>query len=211
MSYILDALKKSEAERDPNAATALVIAEAERIQADRKKHHLVLWVIGIALLVNAGIFAGWLAWWADPQAAMVEARFEPLPEEKQPEATQHPAPATDINQTATATAAERRPVVERQSPPRQTSPPAPEPQLSQRVRLNDLPASLRAGFPGLAFSTHIYADDPTLRAVVINGARRTEGEVVEGMTLEEITEEGVVLQFGEYLVEISVLESWEND
>lgn len=207
MSYILDALKKSEAARDPNAAAALVIAKAERIQADRKKHHLVLWVIGIALLINAGVFAGWLAWWANPQATMVEARSDPLPEEKQPEETQPTEPAADLNQAAIATVAERRSVIERQSPLRQTSPPA----SLQRVRLNDLPASLRAGFPGLAFSTHIYADDPTLRAVVINGTRRTEGEVVEGMRLEEITEEGVVLQFGEYLVGISVLESWEND
>ncbi len=211
MSYILDALKKSEAERDPSAATALVIVEAERVQADRKKHHLVLWVIGIALLVNAGIFAGWLAWWATPQATMIEARSDPLPEERQREETQPTEPAAALNESATTTAAEPRPIVEREILRQQTSPPAPEPQPLPRVRLNDLPSSLRAGFPGLAFSTHIYADDPTLRAVVINGTRRTEGEVVEGMTLEEITEEGVVLQFGEYLVGISVLESWEND
>ncbi len=205
MSYILDALKKSEAARDPKAAAALVIAEAERTQAERQKYRVALWVIGIALLVNAAIFGAWLAWWANPQAAVAEVQPIPTPqqsaagpEQSEPTRTAETAPnATPPVEVAAVT-----------QPPQSRTPAQPR---LERVALSELPSSARAGFPGLTFSTHIFADDPELRAVVINGTRRTEGEMVEGMTIEEITEGGVVLHFGEYLVEISVLESWEDD
>ena len=205
MSYILDALKKSEAARDPKAAAALVIAEAERTQAERQKYRIALWVIGIALLANAAIFGAWLTWWANPQAAVAEVQPIPTlkqsaagPEQSEPTRTPETAPNATPPVAAAAVT----------QPPQSRTPAQPR---LERVALSELPSSARAGFPGLAFSTHIFADDPELRAVVINGTRRTEGELVEGMTIEEITEGGVVLHFGEYLLEISVLESWEDD
>lgn len=209
MSYILDALKKSEAERDPRAAAALVIAEAERTQAERQKYRVALWVIGIALLANAAIFGAWLAWWANPQAVTpVHTMPDPRNSAAGPEqSAQIAVTVPGATRLAGDAAADHRPVAIPPIQPPQTSAPA----KLVRIRLGELPSSALAGFPGLAFSTHIFADDPELRAVVVNGTRRTEGDLVEGMTLEEITEEGVVLHFGEYLVEISVLESWQDD
>lgn len=206
MSYILDALKKSEAERDPKAAAALVIAEAERTQAERQKYRVALWVIGIALLVNAAIFGAWLAWWANPQAVVAEVQPIPTPQ-KSPAGPERSEP-TRTAETVPNTAQPVKDAATVTQPPQSQTPAQPR---LERIALSELPSSARAGFPGLAFSTHIFADDPELRAVVINGARRTEGDLVEGMTIEEITEGGVVLHFGEYLVEISVLESWEDD
>lgn len=78
-----------------------------------------------------------------------------------------------------------------------------------RVTLNELPAGARARFPGLSFSTHVYADDATLRALVVNGQRLSEGDRVGSLLLTEITEEGAVFGFEDYLVSISVLDSWE--
>jgi hypothetical protein len=57
-------------------------------------------------------------------------------------------------------------------------------------------------------STHIYSEDPALRAVVANGTRRREGERVRGLTIARIEAEAVVVEFENYLVEIPVFTDW---
>ena len=42
--------------------------------------------------------------------------------------------------------------------------------------LSSLPSGQRQRFPELEFSTHIYADDADLRAIVVNGTRLEEGD-----------------------------------
>ena len=48
-----------------------------------------------------------------------------------------------------------------------------------------------------------------LRAVVANGTRLQEGDRLNDVTVEEITEDGVIVAFENYLVEIPVIESWQ--
>jgi len=74
--------------------------------------------------------------------------------------------------------------------------------------LSSLPADIRYRFPPLDFSTHIYADEADLRAVVVNGVRLEEGDRFEGLRVHEITEEGAVFEFEGRLVSISVLDGW---
>jgi hypothetical protein len=61
----------------------------------------------------------------------------------------------------------------------------------------------------LAFSTHIYAEDASLRAVVANGRRLTEGDSIQGVRLERITATGALVRFENYLVEIPVIADWQ--
>ena len=75
--------------------------------------------------------------------------------------------------------------------------------------VNNLPNSQRARFPELAFSTHIYADDADLRAIVVNGTRLEEGDQLGNLRLTEITEEGAVFRFEDRLVLVSVLDDWD--
>ena len=90
---------------------------------------------------------------------------------------------------------------------------APVAQRSQpavvRTTLAELPAPARQRFPELSFSTHIYADDPELRAVVINGTRLTEGQTLNDVVVHEITEDGAVFAFEGYLVSVAVLAEWD--
>jgi hypothetical protein len=81
--------------------------------------------------------------------------------------------------------------------------------VRELVRLDRLPAEVRRRFPGLAFSTHVYAEDRDLRAVVANGKRLTEGDSLRGVTVDEITATGVILAFDDYLIEVPVIGSWE--
>ena len=75
--------------------------------------------------------------------------------------------------------------------------------------MNSLPSAQRARFPELTFSTHIYADDADLRAIVVNGTRLEEGDRLENLSLSEITEDGAVFRFEDRLVLVSVLDGWD--
>ena len=44
----------------------------------------------------------------------------------------------------------------------------------------------------------------------MNGQRLTEGNSLGGLYLNEITENGVVFATGDYLVDIAVLDDWQN-
>jgi hypothetical protein len=85
---------------------------------------------------------------------------------------------------------------------------APRPSVFERVTLDALPAAARERFPGIAISTHVYAQDPAMRAIIANGVRLQEGDRVAGLLIREINEDGVVLEFENYLVEVPVFTDW---
>jgi hypothetical protein len=90
----------------------------------------------------------------------------------------------------------------------QAAAPRAEPE-SPRVSLEDLPSAVRRRLPGLAFSTHIYAEDADLRAVVANGRRLQEGDRIRGVEILEINEGGVLLAFEGYRVQVPMITDWD--
>ena len=77
------------------------------------------------------------------------------------------------------------------------------------IQLAELPPADRQDFPKLEFSTHIFADDPALRAVVVNSRRLAEGESIGEMVLRAVTEDGILVDYRGYRVAVSVIEDWE--
>ncbi|KAB2899749.1 MAG: hypothetical protein F9K31_06865 [Dokdonella sp.] len=60
----------------------------------------------------------------------------------------------------------------------------------------ELPYSVRKDLPALNLTLHMYAAVPTDRFVVVNGERHGEGdEIADGVTLVQISADGVVLEF----------------
>ncbi|HAJ29545.1 MAG TPA: hypothetical protein DCL32_05170, partial [Gammaproteobacteria bacterium] len=60
--------------------------------------------------------------------------------------------------------------------------------------------------------SHIFANDASLRMVVINGQSLREGNRFgSGLLLKNITEEGVVVAYQNNEVPISVLSQWADD
>lgn len=228
MSYILDALQKAEADRDPDARASLAIAQHAR---DRQR--LIGYGVIAALLVNALILV-WLFFPEPDESTTTVATpagtsaapaptgapaIRPKPVEPNParvEPTDTATVAVRIPQPAPApqpavrppesTAQSATPV--RTPPPsttvRSTTAAAPRP-----VTLAALPAELRARFPELRFSMHIHGDEPAMSAVVINGRRLVEGDSIEGLTVHRITESGAVFRYEGYLVDVPVLDSWD--
>lgn len=89
-----------------------------------------------------------------------------------------------------------------------TKAPAKSPRASNAITIAELPTAARNSFPELEFSTHIFADDPSMRAVVVNDKRLTEGEQMGELILRAVTEEGVVFGYRKHLVAVSVVDLW---
>lgn len=249
MSYILDALKKAEADRDPDARASLAMA-----QLGQRRNRWLAYALVIALIANAAILLWLLAPEDQPLTDLVSEIVSAAPVTRE---QAHRAEPTDIDRSASVRAsatpqsqpqpqaqaqaqlqrqsqAETVPA-ERPSPSREAAVVSPaEPRAAeapsstanpsgdtiigpsssprrataQPVPVGSLPGDQRRRFPNLDFSTHIYADDADLRAIVVNGTRLEEGDRLENLSLHEITEEGAVFSFEGRLVSVSVLDAW---
>lgn len=212
MSFILDALRKSELERQRQ--TGPMIAELPIAREDPRLPWAML-AIGLLIALNVGVLLYFLLRDTPPPVAAtaapaVAAVPVTAPAAAAPAAaTPAPLPAHELAVEA-AGANEDSPVERAVPGPESLPPAAPDPtllpiaptaevtQLPAVVlppSIEELPAQATAGLPELSMDLHIYTDDPARRAVFINGRRYQQGAVlVEGPTVEEITREGAVLR-----------------
>ncbi len=79
-----------------------------------------------------------------------------------------------------------------------TAQPAQKP-VAQRPALPsvwELPYATRKDLPAIDLTMHVYADTPADRFVVVKGERHVEGDqIADGVTLKQITADGMVLAF----------------
>jgi hypothetical protein len=224
VSYILDALKKSEADRDPDTRASLAFEQREH-----RRQRLLTYVVLAALLANALILV-WVfmpeRWRPAPAATPATTGQKSLQDsptatppapnagrdiEPPPPGTPAPAAVPAIPAHANAATAARATVPGVSAAPGETviGPDAAAVAVAAAPqRLADLPPDVRRRFPELNFSTHVYADEPDLRAIVVNGTRLMEGDRIGNVTVREITEDGAVFAFEGRLVVVPVLENW---
>ncbi len=190
MSFILDALKKSETERQQQTG-----AEFSNVPSSSGEPQSFrwLWILALLLLVNVIILFGILMRdekVPDTPAPVVQApvqRSQPAStsfEDRVEEARQNqPAPdPVPPSQTATATPVE--------APPQQKSPNRPRLMTIDELRLN---GTLQ--LPELHIDIHVYAEDPAERFVFINMKKQRENsQLDEGPIVTEITTDGVILK-----------------
>jgi len=211
MSFILDALRKSEIERQRQSGPS--IAEIPVAREDRRLP-VALIAIGVLLAVNVGVLLFFLlrdggAPQAEP-AATVAATTPPVAAAPVTPAPAPALPAPDAAAaygTAPGVGIEAYPQV---APDATFAPDAPDPTLLPdapspgSVTYGDepprapqnLPTDLGPGLPPLTVDLHIFASDAAKRAVFINGRRYTQGATLaEGPTVEEITSDGAVLNY----------------
>lgn len=211
MSYILDALRRAEADRErergrvPGLHTQpLPGSEAAPAAGQRR---WLPWAGG-GLLLLAGIGAG--SWWAgSPQEA--PAPVQPAPPVAATAPVAMPAPVAQPVASAPAPqpAASESPYLAPAPPPAAVTaeprrsaaapalaaPPAPEPE-ARIPRLAELPESLRRELPKLTISGSVYSDDPASRFVMVNGEVTREGaRLGPDLVLEQIGPRELVLRF----------------
>ena len=80
------------------------------------------------------------------------------------------------------------------------------------VRIAELPLNVQRQIPDISFSSHIYASDPSLRVVNINNRNFRVGDYIsDDIKLLDITEDGVILSYLRYRIEMSVIRDWSFD
>ena len=205
MSYILEALRRAEADRERERgqvpglhAQPLALVAAAPGAARRRA---MAWVAGAGVLLLAGWGLG--RWWAGAPAAPKEpalpattaasAPVQPaLPMAQLPASAPPPGVAAAPVFAPSPVALPTPPVIARPAPM-----PAPLPPAEARIpRLAELPEGLRRELPRLAVSGSVYSDDPAGRFVIINGDVAREGAVLAPqLVLEQIQPRELVLSY----------------
>jgi general secretion pathway protein B len=229
MSYILEALKKAEQERDIGAVPSLATPhEDERPQP---RSYRWLWVIGALLSVNVVLVVLLL----QDRDAEVAVTAQAPPEPRPPLADDQSAQATQ--QTSKATIGEA-PIPEKAVLPKnervlsagelvvlpepanlQNSSPLSLPEEESDARMDamttakdnsqlpswfELPQELRNKLDLPRLDLHAYSEEPQKRFILVSLKKYREGEKLEsGLMLEEILPDGMVMSYrGErFLVE----------
>jgi general secretion pathway protein B len=214
MSFILDALKKSESERQRTNTPGIAhIAEGgKRTHAGKW-----LWIVAILLIVNAAVLAALMLRSDKPGTT-------PIVQTKLPtEAQADPTPAATRFSDIVADAKRSQPPATRAEggariPTEKASDSAPEP-ASERSSvaaqgvsdtLGPTSNSVTDGLPGfnelraagllqladMHLDIHVYSEQPADRFVFVNMSKYKERATLsEGPLVREITRDGVVLEF----------------
>lgn len=213
MSFILDALKKSESERQRQAGPGLM-----EVRLAQPRTRLPLWalLLGGLLLANTLILGAVLLLRdrgtpVAPAAPAATAAVDgTAPDATPPAAPAHEtAPPPQVPLAGPATVPQPAPVQPDSLASRNPADYAPAlpagslagPATAALGEENDLPTrddlvAARQPVPEIRLSLHVYDPTPANRYVLLNSTRLREGESMgNGLRLERITEGGVVLSW----------------
>ncbi len=205
MSYILDALKKSEQDRGNGAIPGVQTVHSSSLNYHQEKKPVWPWFLAALIAINliAVIYFIQSKDSTEPVAAIQTKTIIETPvQEKQVVTT----PATVIS-VPPAVAVIQKEVPEFKAETIQQTE-AIEP-IFETVDLYDLPLNVRQHIPAMEFSSHVYSTNASLRSLVINGRFLEEGSQVNSeLVLTEITSDGAVFDFQGYRFSTSVLSGW---
>lgn len=222
MSYILDALRRAEADRErerghvPGLHAQPSAGAAAAAGAAVSPRRWWPWAGGGVLLVLAGVGAG--SWWASSpvepplmpplrqvESAAPQGRAEAIPRplpQVPPQAAISAAPAALASSPAPAAVSTvpliAPPPIVPAKPPAAAAAPAGTAAVEAAPipRLAELPESIRRELPKLAISGSVYSEDPASRFVIANGEVLREGaKLGPDHVLEHIHPRELVLRF----------------
>lgn len=216
MSFILNALKKSDELRDTEQLTdsGKMVLDLGAQQHSRRSSRAILLLLPLALLSG---------WWlgsspispkdssetADPAFRDVKKQPPPGPAEQQSSRkTPKTAPPTTPTRLPTGTAPIRlatAPVPLAASSQQDNREPAAAagPLAGEPIPYTDLPRQLRQTLPPLEISLHFFSDNPERRMVRINNHFFREGETVDiGLSIHSITPSATIFDYQDLLFEV---------
>lgn len=255
MSFILDALKRADQERQQDGAPSIAIPHASAPGEALTDRHTFMWLLWIGAALAAVALAVWIsvtlstrlsiqALSESPMASAVDAIAAPLKVESapRPQADTLSVPDTDQaqpkveTQTAdtqlhTEISALYRPTApapseavqnlyapEPAAAPRQPTEaerPTPSPRaqeiLAARIpQIHELPRALQQSIPSIHYRDHRFHNGPDSR-VVLNGQElRVGAQLDQDLRVDEILDDGVVLNFKGQSFKLRARNSWIN-
>ncbi|HET6724553.1 MAG TPA: general secretion pathway protein GspB [Gammaproteobacteria bacterium] len=185
MSLLLDALRRSEHERQQTLKTRL--GRSGPAPAPVRPRAPWAWAIALLVCVNLGLIALWTtrskpaAPPPDKPASVSVPAQQPVVRSLAQEAT------LDVPPAATTSAPQRTIAAKTESAP---------PAGDDAQPLDTLPQSVQQDLPELRMQVHVYSADPAKRFVMFDMKRYREGDTLaSGPKIIRITREGVVLQY----------------
>jgi len=181
MSYILDALKKSEQERQGTSGPSVHTIHSKAPKSTN--NHAA--IIALCTFCLACLGAGGYFYYVSLQAPNTQQL-----DEQEAQGSKQPI--------ANAVQAQAQLVPTKIEAPKEV------------VEFWQLPDPIQSEIPSLTFSFHVYSESAEKRTIIINKIRLKEGgKPLPDLLLKEITKEGVILSWKEkYVFYIPVVESW---
>lgn len=209
MSYILDALRKAESERQSKKSPDLHSLQSQTIsrQSDSQSPWRLYVLVVVVAVVASGLMFVALQYGTGSNESL--AMTSPDSQGQFNSAAGSSANTngvTSIQQTSAAVAPTRQ-----DNRPLTQGVPAAKglQQVSQPLALSQASSSSRALISELKFSFHVYSQEPASRAIIIDGRRMREGESInDELQLHSISKTGVVIAYKESLIKVGILEQW---
>ena len=229
MSFILDAVKKSEQERRYTQMDSVQSWHYQPYRLKPKKHY---W-IGVMVLINTLVLATLVIWLVKPKWFPISITFNAVQEEATISEVIPEIPEVKVDEVQPVMveniqvkAAEN--ILE---PSAQVQAPVEEPLVNEVITpsvslsaisaqevaldiasipdLEALPESIMIHIPAIAFSSHLYSSEPTARQVVVNGQKLRQGDYLNrDLQLLEIQEKSVIFQQFQYPFKVLLSRYW---
>jgi general secretion pathway protein B len=212
MSYILEALKKSDQQRQRGATPTLQAAQIT--VAAPKRPMFIYYGLLAAVLLGAGIMIGWLQPWQPEQPPFeteLTATKSPISISQQAAPAPLLAPlempgALKPNNPALASAGTpvaAAPIQDKTMPDKfiseKSASLAGVAQEQKAIPFDELPIPIQQEIPVMTVQLHSYSSNPSERLVYINSIRLREGEsLMLGLRLEQITPDGMIFSYKGY-------------
>lgn len=220
MSYILDALKKSEQERGHGNIPDVQTVHSSSLNYRNEKR--TIWPYILITVVSLNLLAITYFIVNKEDAAGTQDVIQAVE-------------TTHVAEEKIIAAAELEPYIEpvsedlsipavKQSGVKQAAiiqPPATEPIVKSKavesaeykpsiVDFYELPESIKQQLPVINISAHVYSSNPLQRSVVINNNFMEEGEyVLDGLILYEITNDGAIFNYQGTMFNYGVVSGWQ--
>lgn len=193
MSYILEALKKSDQQRQRGATPTLQVAQVT--VPVPKRPVFIYYGLLAAVLLGAGIVIGWLRPWQSEQSPL---EAEAIASETPISLIGQPVHVLSSRKPGKPAPIGSAPVVEASIP--DTSASSDGAALEQEaISLAELPLPIQQEIPAMTVQFHAFSSKPSERLVSINSIRLREGgSLMLGLRLEQITPEGMIFSYKGY-------------
>lgn len=219
MSFILDAIKKSEHARkqakEPDVFS-LQNQDQSRSFEDKGRNRLLLFLTSI-------IFVAVIGWWLWPKLATQLSDLGYLSTPGSLNTSGDKSTEKGLKSTFNKVISSVRPEREKGKVNLAT---APEAEVAEKEdfiyndesvlpprhlikELWELPADYQSTIPNMEFSFHVFSKNPAKRTIIINGRRLREGQMIaSNLKLRVITSTGIILFYKDRFFHVDVVEKW---
>ncbi len=227
MSYILDALKKSEQERGHGNIPDVQTVHSSSLNYRNEKKTYWPYILIIAVLLNLIAIVYFIVNKENPAETTQQTNViahtttENRPVVKALVTAQSPAAVSDDNsekktpEKPSPIAEEKTVEIKKQVADKtetivatQEKPVVNEP--AAIIDFYELPESIKHDLPAIVITAHVYSSNPEQRSIVINNNFMEQGEyVLDGLILYEITPDGAIFNYQGTLFNYGVVSGWQ--